>query len=424
MTTPSTLSTSDSQDFLDLYMHITGISEVPPLFHFWCGLSLIAACVKDRIWYEKPSSKRIIPNLYIILLGESASGKGEAITDLEELISVEVPARIHGNPPEKLVIPELNRFNGTITAPYLSKFLSVKRCVYLVMPELSQSLTNRTLTEWFIRPMCELSRPKGSHVDATVKHGGIEIKNQVINWIAGSNKTWLIEAIPESSIQGGLIGRSVVVEGDRKGKRIWEPLSPPDRKDIIVYLKEAIQFYMELSGQFTYTDGAREIQKVWYHGKPEETDEALRPSWLREDDLIFKLSMLFALSDLSRINEKDLIVQARHVKAAINTISDLWKPVKTLAEAIVAPLSPEARGLAMMRRIIKQFPVSAHKYIKKNDLSRRLSSAGHMEPARAKFLDELVRVTKEVKVFQTAKGGTAYGWISEVEEKDSEEEKE
>ena len=35
--------------FLNLYMHMIGRSEVPRRFHFWSAMSLLAACVADRV---------------------------------------------------------------------------------------------------------------------------------------------------------------------------------------------------------------------------------------------------------------------------------------------------------------------------------------------------------------------------------------
>ena len=356
-----------------------------------------------------------MPNLYVILLGESGSGKGQAIKNLEQLIKVPAPSRRKDGEIGYVIRPELNCFNGTITASYLSKFLSAKQKVYLLMPELSQSLTNRTLTEWFIRTMCELSSPKISHIDGTVKHGSIEIKGQVINWMAGSTKKWLVEAVPQSSIQGGFIGRSVVVEGDRKGDRVWEPVPPPDREAVMKYLREVIQWYLTLRGQFKYTDKAKTVQRTWYMTRPDESDDALRPSWLREDDLVFKLSMLFSLSDLAQLDDKSLVVKSEHVRAAINTISDLWKPIGKLAEASETSQHPMAKGLQLTRDIIMQFPLSEHKFIRKYDLSRRLSTRGYLERQRAEFIQELVHKTGEVEVLQSERGGVRYAWKGEIE---------
>jgi len=128
--------------------------------------------------------------------------------------------------------------------------------------------------------------------------------------------------------------------------------------------------------------------------------------------------MLFALSDLAAIDDtgKHLTVHTRHVKAAINTITDLGKPVGTLSEATQVSQSHEARGYMLMRHLIKQYPVSKHRYIRKAELSRLMSARGHMEPARAKYIEDLVKGTKEVTVFQTEARGIAYGWVGSLEE--------
>jgi len=417
MTDSSVNDTSASQDFLDLYIHAAGTSETPALFHFWCGLSIIAACVKDQVWYEKFAGSKLVPNLYVILLGESGSGKGRAIHNLEDMIKVEVPPKRPNDPPDYAVIPQLNHFNGTITASFLTKLLSVRRSLYLILPELSQSLTDRNLANWFIRTMCELSETKVSHVDGTRKHGYQEIKHQCINWMAGTTRDWLIESVPQSSIRGGFIGRCVVIEGDRKGERIWKPVYPSDRVEVVDYLKKVILWYTTLRGEFKYSAGAEKTQEAWYYNRPDEDNPSLRPSWLREDDLVYKLSMLFALSDLPRLDESRLVVQAVHVKAAINTISDMWKPVEELVESSERSQHPYAKGFQTMRNVLMQHPANKHKQIKKSDLSHHMSARGYLEKQRSEFMYELVHVTKEVEVSQTATGGIMYAWIGKMERK-------
>ena len=69
----------ETKNLIRLYLHHAGDSEIPPEFHLWCCVSMIAACVANRIWLEKFRGKPLYPNLYTALLGPSGIGKGEAI---------------------------------------------------------------------------------------------------------------------------------------------------------------------------------------------------------------------------------------------------------------------------------------------------------------------------------------------------------
>ena len=73
--------------FLNLYMHMIGRSEVPRRFHFWSAMSLLAACVADRVWVKADIATKISPNLYVFLVGPSGSGKEQAIKVVLKLVA-------------------------------------------------------------------------------------------------------------------------------------------------------------------------------------------------------------------------------------------------------------------------------------------------------------------------------------------------
>ena len=47
------------RQFIDLYMHMIGRSEVPRRFHFWSCMSLLAAC-GDRYWGALGECQRLL----------------------------------------------------------------------------------------------------------------------------------------------------------------------------------------------------------------------------------------------------------------------------------------------------------------------------------------------------------------------------
>ena len=75
------------RQFIDLYMHMIGRSEVPRRFHFWSAMSLLAACVADRVWVKADIATKIYPNLYVFLVGPSGSGKEQAIKVVLKLVA-------------------------------------------------------------------------------------------------------------------------------------------------------------------------------------------------------------------------------------------------------------------------------------------------------------------------------------------------
>ena len=76
--------------FLDRYIQTAGVTFTPPAFHRWACLSLVAAALADRVWLEK-LKKHVYPNLYVMLVGPSGCGKGEALDMMMKLAS-DVPS--------------------------------------------------------------------------------------------------------------------------------------------------------------------------------------------------------------------------------------------------------------------------------------------------------------------------------------------
>ena len=76
--------------FLDRYIHTAGVTFTPPAFHRWACLALVAAALADRVWIEK-LKKQVYPNVYLLLVGPSGCGKGEALDMMMKLAS-DVPS--------------------------------------------------------------------------------------------------------------------------------------------------------------------------------------------------------------------------------------------------------------------------------------------------------------------------------------------
>lgn len=103
-----------TSNFLDLFLYAAGESEVPRQFIFWAGMSLLAACVADRVWLEPDRGRRLVPNLYVFLLGPSGSGKEVAISMAGKYATQ---------------VPTINLFSGAATSQYLLKHLAKKHKV-------------------------------------------------------------------------------------------------------------------------------------------------------------------------------------------------------------------------------------------------------------------------------------------------------
>lgn len=386
-------------NLLALYEHHVGESEVPREFTVWSCLSLIAACVADRVWYEKFHGKRLAPNLYVMLIGPSGLGKGEAI---------DTAIRYAAD------IPKVNLYRGKATAQFLldhlgkevrrqdgRRILADAKC-WLVTPELAMSVGSGDVARDFVTHMTELYSGSEYPMRAgTRTRGEVTLRGHCINWLAGTTTEWLVDSVPASAIAGGFFGRIVPVQAQYDfDKRVWRPKAPPDAKQISEHLRARIQMLIRAKGQFRMTEQAERLSENWYMTRQAPTDAAVIPSWKREDDLVLKLSMLFSLCD-----DVDLVITEQHVTYAQRLSRTLHGALPVLMRH-AATQNPEGRAYTFVSDRIHEAKRIAHTVLLRQFAAKGLGGADAMRVA----LDTL-RQEKRVVLLQ-GPSGMFYEWIA------------
>lgn len=397
---PSSPSRYIERSFLELYLHATGTSETPSIYHQWCALSTIAACVADRVWIEKFKGKKIAPNLYLILLGPSGNGKGTAMGFSEGLIRD---------------LPNLNLWNGMITAPRLIDKLGKAKVVtdtitgkkhkvldnskiMLMTPELASSVGEGVMADKFVKLMTALYEGHTDWDTGTRTSGDVKITNCNINWIAGSTPQWLVECLPKSSIDSGFLARTIVAQADYDyDKRIPIPIPPIDYDAVHAHLKYRCIEYANLHGEFDVEDQAYELQHSWYMTRPREHNTALEAAWHRDDDLSWKLSMIFSLAEGC-----EMMIRSRHMILAQKFISRAHKDLPKLLT--MASQTPETETSDLMSKLIKKAKRITHR-----SLMQQLGARGK----RARDIKDAAFQLKsmdEIEFEKGPRGGTIYKW--------------
>jgi hypothetical protein len=407
----------ETVNFVKLYQHYVGRSEVPAQYHLWGCLSIMAACVADRVWLEKFSGSRLAPNLYTVLLGPSGLGKGIAI-DLATSFVKDV-ARV-------------NMYRGKSTGPFLIDHMGRKRKLltgarvldspkmFLVTPELAMSVGSGPMADDFVKLMTELYTGGEYLFQAgTRTHGHVTIRGHCMNWLGGSTKEWFVHALTRDSVEGGALARIILVPGEYNfNVRYTRPLLPLDRAFIREHLQARAYLLSQTEGPVVMTDDAKEIEDTWYHGRAVPTDDALIPTWRRQHDLSLKLAMLLALADGG-----DLVITKRHMIAA----RDLAETTTLAVPDIItmASVPKESSGFIFVRDLIAK-----QGRIQRTLLTNKCSRRG----ITASRIDECMRTLiagKDVKVEHGAHGTTWYVWarkrrmldaVSNITEEGNEEE--
>ena len=387
----------DTTNLIRLYLHHVGTSEVPDEYHLWAVLSTIAAAVGDRVWYKKFADTKLIPNLYVLLLGPSGTGKGTAIDISTKFVKD---------------LSRVNAYRGKATAPYLIDYLSaIKKKqngkvvledakLYLVTPELSMSVGSGPFADQFVKLMTELFTG-GDYLfqEGTRTRGGVDFKNPVINWIGGTTKEWLMQSVTRDAVEGGFFARVVAVNAEYDPNvRITRPVYPDDRDEVAVEIARRIKELTFITGEITMNGLAMKVDEQWYTGRQAPSDEAMLPTWKRQHDLVLKLAMVMSLAD-----DVDLIVKADHVKRAQMLVREVSKSLPQLIE--YASATREMEGIALVRRTIKRFGT-----IPRYMLMQKVGSRGLTRDRLDAIIETLIQSREVLRMPSNSGAGVVYEW--------------
>lgn len=392
------------RNFIELYAHHLGESEVPEAYHDWACLSLMAACVADRVWIEKFRGSRLSPNLYVFLIGPSALGKGAAIDEAQKFVQG---------------LRRLNVYRGRATAQHLYDFLGrpdkstgviAHPKVWLIHDELAADVGEGGQASSFVKIMTKLYSGTDTPIrEGTRTRGGLTVIGHNINWTACTTEDWMVETVPKSSVVGGFFGRVVPVKGQYNfAKRLRRPIYPPDYDEVVTYLRERVLELSYIEGPFVQTDDAVEIEDAWYMNRPAPTDEALMATWKREHDLTLKLAMLFSLAD-----SLSLVIHKHHMIAAQRATAQVMHSMPSLVSA--ASTTNETMGIEYVANILQARKAMAHSALINLCYKRGINSE------RLKGIMETLLQGKRVTWYNSPLGGRAYAWGGKRKIEDSDD---
>lgn len=291
-------------NWIDCYVEYNKGQESPDKFHLWCGLSTIAATLERGVYLDRGRYK-LFPNLYVILISESAiSRRSTAIKNASPFIRVAVPST--------------NFIAQKITEEKLYHDLHLQwkktnvASGYLINDEITTLLGDSKKDSGLLGAITELYGCADIWSYGTLKRDKDVLRSVCFNILGGTAPEWLRAGLPAFAVQGGFVGRLIFVYQPGFSKRVAFPdLSPKQillKDDLIHDLK----LISKIKGEYSYTDGGRAWFKYWYEkvmDKTVRTDFGLSGYYGRKGDTVLKMGMVVAAStrDDLIITEDDLI---------------------------------------------------------------------------------------------------------------------
>ena len=248
-------------DWIDSFMELTDNSEPPTLFRKWAAISAIAAALQRKVRVELGLSLTFYPNLYIVLVGPSATGKGTAMKFASDIIEQIPTIRLSAQATslQALIrrmkdtnLTDVNINTGEQTYHSSLTIFSTEFTVFL-------GYHNQEL----IAALCEWYDCHNRWAYETIARKKEEVVGVWVNLFAGTTPDAIQASLPIESIGGGLTSRIIFVVEEKRGKLVVIPTKTEREVQLqqkLVYDLEAIN---QLSGIMSYTEGFLKVYSDW-----------------------------------------------------------------------------------------------------------------------------------------------------------------
>jgi len=381
-------------DFLTEYLDWVGETEYPQEYFLWSMVSVVAACLTNRVWVTNHVQRKLHPNLYTMLIGPSMDGKSLALSTALSLLRKSSYASV------------LNLFEGHTTAPAMydsmlvTKKTPVANRLYLVHDELANDVGDREQAGALVRSLTRMYYGE-PFTDRTRYNFRVELSNYTTNWIACSTYDWLRDSFPENVVQVGFTRRVIAIQRGYTGRRFYSRTARSD--SVEESLVEQIEGFLHLDGEFHRTPEALDAVMEWYMGRDRPVEgTTFSEDWLGEPEMLDKLSLIAAIVDGS-----DHVITLEHHRRGLALLASVKKvPVDWNFH------HHNAASSKLHDEVLKTIQVS--RMVKHSALLRQVYHMG----VNARALRDVVDTLRDAGVVKVhvrppKLGGTAYEWIGE-----------
>jgi len=317
-----------TNDWLASYLDLTSSLEAPESIHLWTGLSLISMAVRRKVYLDMEYGK-IFPNLYTIIVAESAKVRKSAAMDFgRELLIEAIPEMkiMRDSMTSQGLIKELNKKTQVIKGDKIEEEL--RSDVAIFADEVANLFGyEKTRAAQMVIFLTRAYTCPSIYDHTTVRDSTVRLHNLYPVLLGGTDPRNL-KVFPEDAV-GGLTGRLIwVIETAR---RTNNPGWKKDSKDVLQrtllreYLIHDLKRISMLSGEVTVDPTAMEMYDQWYDAlsKKDTHDPATDAFYHRCHTTALRLLILLALS-----SSDDLVATPRHMKGAIALIEAQLPEVK------------------------------------------------------------------------------------------------
>jgi hypothetical protein len=356
----------------------------PEIFNLWTGISIIAAALERKVWFEYSDTFHRYPNIFVLLVATPGQGKSTALNRGLGLLR-DIPGSPVNILPSQLteaaLLIEMSRAKKPFYVAGQEHFQSAgyfaaseaSDSIKEVYGDITSSMTNLydCLPEWS---------------KSTKSEGNIPIKNACLNVFAGCTFDYLRKIVTESNTQGGFASRlTYVICREEKIRSNVFPDVPTSEEALARRLQRSrlvndLRRINEMRGPFAFTSEFREAFTAWnielQQRRKEIRSEDMKSLSVRLGDTMFKLCMIMSAAESS-----DRIMKLAHFKKAEKLTRALEEDLPSVFRDSKAGNVKDPGGI--YNTVQKIFSGPGREELSRNYILQKLTSY-NFDPIRAK----------------------------------------
>lgn len=333
--------------YLSAWCRMLSCTEIPISYQVAGGITLIGACLKRKVWVDQKNWK-VYPNQSVMFVGPSGIGKDTIINAVtREIERVGAVPILGGKTMEGI--------------NYRLQGLGQEAACYIPAGELSSFFGQKDYQAGMIQEFTDLLSG-GDKKDISTKgdlysHDGSParpkyIYNPTLTLHGGSTEEWLHKAMPDGTMEGGFLGRFLIVVEQFGQKHVALVKNSLDREDLQAIeeasqeweygIKEIIAHYTKPT-EMNLLEDAQFYYTNWYHNRFKYFSKVVLPYANRSRDMVLRLAMLMAISrrHWNWIDEED-------VKFGADILCEVGKYI----DKVVLPPTSEAQASRMILQML------------------------------------------------------------------------
>ena len=310
-------------NWIDSYMLYMENTESARIFHKWTSLSVIAACLRKKVFLGI-GRINIYPNMYVIFVGPPGEPrKSQAISFgikfLSEISDVVMSA--DAITPQALV-EDLERCAIDEQMPDGSIFQHAS--LTITSKEFESFIGSKKDNTTMITYLTDLFDAQEIPWKYRTKHAGNNVIPSVfLNLLAATTPESIASSLPSSAIGTGLTSRIIFAWADKKYKKVCYPEETPEETILKEKLLKDLYLISRIVGEFTFSSNCKKKFEDWYNNYDSNSrtrlckDPAFTGWYARKPLYILKLAIIY-----SAATSNNMVVEWNHISSAITTIEE------------------------------------------------------------------------------------------------------